>query len=781
MSLTPVCRDSGGKVADVFKHKIGFSALFSSDASLVRTPTVTGNRRQWGFRCIYQPNAETSNAPLMYVRNGAGNTGYVYVLTDGRLSIANYIGQSCTNNGSRMGNPGLLTDPTRKYDICVSVDSSEAIEADRMKAWIDGVPVNWSGTFYNTMALNKETWMNLAGADHAVGLDQGSPIMRDSIEDYYFIDGPGIDPNQFGEWSDLVTGLWIPKAYDGAALTGNSYHPDFEDQADMGRDTSELGNHYTTTGTITQTVNTRTNKFAILNPLIPSEGAPTYAPPNLTNGNVTAQSAQNHQESRLSTFSVSGGKYYAEFNEDANFGSGGHWAGVSDTKGGRSESGGYGGSSGSANGATFRLKTTGNIDVTYNDALHADVDTGYGAPGASRVWQIAIDGTTREVWFGIDNVWINGGDPANGTNPVATVVGTSLLHFATSVYYLADQNTFNFGATGFTHTPPEGFVALCAENLPEPTIRTSSTVAEVVLRVGSQDTTPVSGLAFPPDLVNMKGRDVGSGWGLFDIWRGPTYGLFTHTTDGSTQVTSALTAFNPDGYVPGAQTAWNELNKNFVDLCLKFGVEHGCQAIEYEGNGVAGRPIAHNLGKAPTFMLVKRLDVANDWAVYHVALGADSFLRLNATDIAIAADAVWNQQEPTSTEMIVGTSSRTNASGGSYIAYLFTDSDIFKAFSFICNAQDNGPFANLGGKALSVPFLKNADIVSDWYNFNTAVCPFNPINKELSPNTSGMEDNYAFWRVTSGGLKTTYSGANVNGSGNLMVGLAIIEQNEKYT
>jgi hypothetical protein len=93
--------------------------------------------------------------------------------------------------------------------------------------------------------------------------------------------------------------------------------------------------------------------------------------------------------------------------------------------------------------------------------------------------------------------------------------------------------------------------------------------------------------------------------------------------------------------------------------------------VTYTGTGSA-RTVAHNLGSVPGCIIVKRTDASGfDWTVYHISTGNTQRLNLNTTDPAGTATSFWNDTTPTSTVFTVGSNSNVNASGGSYVAYLF--------------------------------------------------------------------------------------------------------------
>ena len=192
--------------------------------------------------------------------------------------------------------------------------------------------------------------------------------------------------------------------------------------------------------------------------------------------------------------------------------------------------------------------------------------------------------------------------------------------------------------------------------------------------------------------------------------------------------------------------------------------------------------LAHSLGKTPTFMIFKNLTTDSYWAVYHKALGVTQGLYLNYTGAAFAASSLWNDTEPNSTHFTVGYNTQTSVAGDNFVVYLFTDSDIFRAFSYTGNGLIDGPFVNLGGKPLGIPFMKNSNFDRDWINQDSARSPFNPVSRLLQPNRVDPDYNTPVFNLnfTSSGFKVANNSGGWNRSGDLMVGLAILEST-KYS
>jgi hypothetical protein len=92
--------------------------------------------------------------------------------------------------------------------------------------------------------------------------------------------------------------------------------------------------------------------------------------------------------------------------------------------------------------------------------------------------------------------------------------------------------------------------------------------------------------------------------------------------------------------------------------------------VTWTGSG-ANRTISHNLGSVPGCIIVKRTDTTGDWQVYHRSLANTEYMVLNSTAAKATGATRWNSTTPTSTVFSLGTDATVNASGGTYVAYLF--------------------------------------------------------------------------------------------------------------
>ena len=92
--------------------------------------------------------------------------------------------------------------------------------------------------------------------------------------------------------------------------------------------------------------------------------------------------------------------------------------------------------------------------------------------------------------------------------------------------------------------------------------------------------------------------------------------------------------------------------------------------VTWSGNST-NRTISHALGTAPGMIIVKRTDTAADWQVYHRSLANTEYVVLNTTAAKAIGATRWNSTTADASTFSLGTDSTVNATGGSYVAYLF--------------------------------------------------------------------------------------------------------------
>jgi hypothetical protein len=165
--------------------------------------------------------------------------------------------------------------------------------------------------------------------------------------------------------------------------------------------------------------------------------------------------------------------------------------------------------------------------------------------------------------------------------------------------------------------------------------------------------------------------------------------------------------------------------------------------VAYTGNGVAGRTVSHNLGVAPEMIIVKTRSGTTSWNVLHT-IGASQydvmFLNTfsNNTSISYSTSGRLSAQ-PTQTSFFIGSEPQVNASGGTFIAYLFASMPgISKVGSYTGNGSSQTINCAFTTGARFV-LIKRTDNSGDWYVWDTARGIVSGNDPHLSLNTTAAE------------------------------------------
>jgi hypothetical protein len=182
-------------------------------------------------------------------------------------------------------------------------------------------------------------------------------------------------------------------------------------------------------------------------------------------------------------------------------------------------------------------------------------------------------------------------------------------------------------------------------------------------------------LAGEGGLVWIKGRNTSAQSAtspnrLFDTLRGADAGLVTNTTAAQGGA-GWLSSFDSTGFsLDTNRYEVNGINSTYASWTFRK-QEKFFDVVTYTGNG-SNRTISHNLGASVGFMMIKRTDATSNWATWHRALAGTQVMNMaNPASAATTDTTVWNSTTPTTTVFSVGTSTDTNASGGTYVAYLW--------------------------------------------------------------------------------------------------------------
>ena len=265
---------------------------------------------------------------------------------------------------------------------------------------------------------------------------------------------------------------------------------------------------------------------------------------------------------------------------------------------------------------------------------------------------------------------------------------------------------------------------------------------------------------------------------LSDTERGTGKVLFSNLNIAEDADATTITSYNSDGFTMGSSTLkMNTSGEDFVSWTFKKEPSF-FDVVTYTGDGVAGKTVSHNLGADVGTLIVKKTSSADNWFVWHRGLTDSTYrIMLNSTSAETQQTNAWNSTAPTSTEFTLGDNGNTNASGDTYIAYLFahdtaSDSDI-KCGSYTGNGSATGPEINLGWEP-SWLMVKAASSSGDWWIVDSVRGVVDGGNDpRLLPSASDAEASSNYVKFTSTGFQPEANFGIVNGSGITYIYMAI--------
>ena len=262
-------------------------------------------------------------------------------------------------------------------------------------------------------------------------------------------------------------------------------------------------------------------------------------------------------------------------------------------------------------------------------------------------------------------------------------------------------------------------------------------------------------------LTWIKGRSGTTGHRFVDTVRGATKSLESNSTAVEATESTGLTAFSSTGFSLGADTDYNTSSATYTSWTFRKAAKF-FDVVTYTGTG-ANRTVAHTLGSVPGTIIVKRTDTSADWQVYHRSLANTEYLVLNSAAAKATGATRWNSTTPTSTVFSLGTDTTVNASGGTYVAYLFAhdaggfgdsgNDNVISCGTFTSNGSGNA-VVNLGWEPQWVLLKKIT--AQNWFLVDTL--------RGLPATTSGSERF-----LVPNDSATELSGSDLTGGGGFYI------------
>lgn len=791
----------------IVQHPISRSLRFSNEDStyLTRTPASAGNRQRWTFSYWIKRNRVQSAGFWDWVLSTPTNSG-ILINYDASTYFYNitFYDYGGTTSLQWLGN---FRDLSAWYHIVLAFDSTQATDTNRVKCYVNGVQLTQMSSPAPTWpTLNYQTSFNDT-VEHNIGRwnwNGGSRYMDAYLAEINWVDGLALTPSSFGQ-VNLNKNVWEPRPYTGTYGT-NGYYLNFSDNSNttattLGKDNSGNSNNWTpnnfsiTAGIDNDSlVDTPTNygtdsglggevrgNYCTLNPLTTSAG--TYS-----RGNLRYISTSTWRRS-TGTIAVSSGKWYWEVriaNNPHSRASTADWHGF----GVCLSSSLYLTANSAVQGDSLYLSDTGWYK-NFNGGL---TDSGVGF-AAGDIISLAIDLDANTFTYRKNNVSIV-------TGTIGGTPGRELVPMVNSYDGSYGIMDFNFGQRPFAYTAPSGFKALCAQNLPTPSIgNTSSTTANKFFNIYTwtgNGTNPRqhTGIGFRPDFVWIYRRDVSYGNWIYDSVRGVTKALKPNSNEAESTY-GQVSSFDSDGFTQtGLEDQGNNINGGqYIAYLLKAGdtavtntqgsitstvcanTTNGFSIVRYNGIS-ANATIGHGLGVAPKMIIRKYVNDTDSWYTYHASLGADKYLALNETTAATTSTAIWQNTAPTSTVFSIGSGNNNSNS----VAYCFAEVPGFSAFgSYTGNGSTNGPFVHLGFRPAFV--LIKSTSTGAWCIHDTKRNPQNGSHLVLQVNGTSAEGT--FTRVEapdllSNGFRINFSYGDYNTNGVQYIYMAFAETPFKH-
>ena len=388
-----------------------------------------------------------------------------------------------------LGTLQKFRDPSAWGHFVLAMDTTDATAADRMKFYWNGERITEFEDGLDTITQNKTMdWLGDTNGRITVGAAKTSTNWHywdGCMAHVQYVDGLALAPTEFGE-TDSTSGIWKLKTTTYATPGTNGFHLKFENSANMDLDSSSNAHTFTTSGTLTPTLDNPSNNFNTLNPLERKLGV-TYTWKN-GNTNVTTAGGSGWHGA-VGTLMMEKGKWYME--TFLNYAVGGV-----NTVGGFTSvrSTNHKGVHGQFGYQDYPVAGTYGPCVGWYDsgsflwssAAAKEQSTGsqWTSPVQNDVVMHALDLDNGKVYVGVNGTWDSRAtthNPAAGTGGQSFVPGGLLWTTAVQLYYAEAPWNFGngyFGTTAisspsadadgygkFKYAPPAGFKCICTKQI----------------------------------------------------------------------------------------------------------------------------------------------------------------------------------------------------------------------------------------------------------------------------------------------------------------------------
>ena len=747
----------------------------ADNSCLSKTFSSETNRKTWTWSgWIKRSTLGVNGQSLMYCRDGNNDNEYLE-LRFAPSSSPDSITLSSYGTNFRTTD-AVFRDPSAWFNLVVACDTTQSSASDRVKFYINGVQQTFSTE--TGIAQNQNLGFNQA-AEHKIGDD-----FDGYLAEIHFIDGQALEASDFGEFDTNED--WQPIAFTGTYGT-NGFKLTFSDNsslANLAQDSSGNDNDFTTNnisitaGSGNDSVKDHPEAGTETDAGAGDEVAGNYATlspvsiyaSTLSNGALDWTSSTNYGKAQ-GTIAVTSGKWYYE----ATIGSGNMLVGIFD--------------------ATQKIPANSWIGTkAYYSSNGRKYDgnsaTSYGSTFTSGdVIGVALDMDAGTLVFYKNNV-------SQGT-AFTGLTGRYILGLIGSDGSTANASV-NFGQREFTYNAPNNFKAVCATNLPSPTLTNPRTAFKAFEYTGNGSSQTIN-VGFDPDVVWFKQRGTVQHHLLCNTIRGATKQLIPNLINAESTDAQNLNSFVSNGFLVGSGHTVNENGQKHMAYCWELGSSNvsntdgsitstiranqdlGCSIIQYTGNGLSTpRTVGHGLGQAPKMVIWKKVSTTGDWVVYHDAVTSNgqTIIRLQS-NIArqFFTSGSYLFANSTQVELNWPTTTVLNKSGVVHFLMCFAPVEgVCSIGRYVGNGNaTTGLFVHCGFRPAWI-LIKRIPAAGEWRIHDSTRSPFNVSDKsfEISTNVelSASSQNID---ILSNGFRILTANADYNDSGDAYLYTAIAE------
>ena len=393
-----------------------------------------------------------------------------YLMSQGSNARFHFAGHTLRfmfdGNSTEMEAAGKLRDTSAWYHIVLAIDTTQATNTNRVKAYVNGESYAFNNNDWPS--LNQESsWMSGTNMYFNTRDGDGSYDNSGYWAEIAVVDGQALAPTSFGEYND--DGIWIPKDLSDITFGNEGFWWNFSDASNLGADSSGNSNTATFNNLTTADLatDTPTNNFCTWNPLLEPLQRDQYGNVRTISEGGTKVTGSTAWGGVKGTIGVTNGKWYWENKASGN-----------DTIiGWQTEN--YTPDSGTNSHNvidTVALYQDGNY-VWIKDSTSGRNDTsasGTNASGQIMGFALDLDSSPQTATF-----YRNGSAIASNVN-IDGATGKTLFPFmsqynqsaetnfgAYTTFTISSSNTDANGYGTFEYAPPSGYYAICTKNLAE--------------------------------------------------------------------------------------------------------------------------------------------------------------------------------------------------------------------------------------------------------------------------------------------------------------------------